>query len=194
MKKMLALAISSFLTVLLLMAPGTAQAQDSIREDAKVLGLFLEQTRSEIAEFTRLRDALAKLRTDRINQRELLTLETRQDIEMQLYLLGIGDARERRLAQEYEKVRKGSQIAMQHRADLEARILANKKLSDDTKSAMDIEVDKLGKASRSLVQLSEPPSTMEEVLFYIDFVKKTKARVDELQTEAKESLKTEEGT
>lgn len=188
MKRIVQVAFFSFLGVLMAM-PLAAQAQ-GIREDAKVLGLYVETLRTEISEFTRFRDALAKLRTVTINQRESIAVETRQEIDMQLYFWGLNDE-DRGRAQIYEAVRKGAQLALQQRTELEARGVANKKLVDEAKSAVDIQAGKLGEASRALVQLSETASTKDELTFLTCYFKAVRTRTAELKEEAKGLSQTE---
>lgn len=156
----------------------------SIRDDAKVLGVFVENLRTEIAEFTSFRDSLAKTRVTTINQRDVLAAETQQEIERQLFLWALSDSDKGR-AQLYEGVRKGARLIAQQKADLDARTEANRKILEQTKSGVQIQTAKLGEASSALLQLSSTPSTKEEIEFYASFFKEVRSKTEALKKSAK---------
>ena len=161
---------------------GNAVSQD-VRQDTKVIGLYIQSVKKTAEEFKDSRDLIAKAAVRNTNILEEKTLRSEQAVQKEVTVWQITGEKER--ISLFDALRTAPEQLLAQRRDLDAKQAEHKKLLDAAKSAADFRVDKLAEAAATLAKLGEKRSTSDEVKFYLDFIQQVRKHIrDDLQTNA----------
>lgn len=159
-----------------LLTGGYAFAGD-VRQDTKVIGLYIQSVKQTAEEFKLHRDLIARAALRNTNILEEKASRSEQAVlnEIAIWQI-IGDKDRISL---YEGLRSSSDQVLERRRDLESKQAEHKKLLDTAKSATDFRVDKLSEAATTLAKLAEQKSTTDQAKFYVDFIKQVRKDIEE---------------
>lgn len=156
----------------------------NVREDTRVVGLYVQTVKKDLEDFSRLRDLTTKARTANIVALELKTLRAEQAIARDLQSLDLIQDKER--LQLLAALQNASALIVAQRKEYEEKSAGAKADVANAKSALNFQVSKLGDAAALLIKLSENRSLRDDARFYVDFIKQVRTHVeDDLKDGAK---------
>lgn len=160
-------------------------ADRELRNDTKILSIYVEKVKSDAVEFSDARDRIAKARTSTLNFLQAETLHNEQNIQRDLSSREV--AQDKEWLALFDSLRKSVDvIAKQRQEQMERETEANTALVN-AKAAVEVKKDKLTEASTSLATLSEQPSKLDEAKFYISFLKQVNKEIEKKKQDANEA-------
>lgn len=179
--------MTKYLLLLLGLALVGCSAPKHMREDTRVLGLYVQTVKNDAQNFSRLRDASTKARLANITALELKTLRAEQALQRDLQILQIIDDKER--LRVLTTLQNASAALVAQRKEYDAKSASAKENVEKAKSALNFQLAKLTEASTALLKLGENRRLREEVEFYADFLKQLQAGLDKDKKNVEDTTK-----
>ena len=167
----------------LIVALGACSAPRALREDTRILGLYVQTVKADAEEFARLRDASTRARLANIAALELKTLRSEQAVQQDLQALEL--ARDEQRLHLLKSLQNASSILLVQRRDYEAKSAQAKKEVENAKSALNFRFAQLSQTSATLVKLGEATTLREDMRFYAHFLGQLRRQLDNDKAEVK---------
>jgi hypothetical protein len=156
----------------------------SVRDDTRVIALYVQSVKKDLEDFSALLDDAVKARTATIAALELKTLRAQQAVARDLQSLDLIQDKER--AQLLVALQNAPSLILAQRKDYESKSAAANDDVTKAKSAFNFHLSKLTDTASTLLKLAENRPLKDEARFYVDFVKQVRNHVDEdLKADAK---------
>jgi hypothetical protein len=174
--------IRAALFILTSIAATGCAADKELRQNAKVLSIYVTKVNSDAAAFSAARDRVAVARTSTLEFLETETLKNVQSIQVELAARQI--TQDKDWLAFFDSLRNAPELIAKQRQELAAREADASSAIASAKSAVEVRGDKLTEVSKALAKLSDPPSSADEVRFLADFVKQVNAGIESKKTDA----------
>ena len=180
--------ISKFVLLALpsLLLSGCA-TDDQIRQDSKVLSIYIEKVKADAVVFAAARDQIAKARTSTLSYLQQATLSNEQDVQRAIAARDIaGDQNWLKMNDALKRV---SYLAIKQRQEQTDKATERIEALAKAKGAVDVKAAKLTEASASLAKLAEKPSSQDDAKFYLSFIKEVNTELAKKQDNAATTAK-----
>ena len=157
-------------------------ADTALRQDAKMLSIYVEKVKSDAVAFEGARDRVANARTSTLEYLETQTLKNEQELQRELAARQI--TQDRDWLAFFDSLKHAPEQIAKQREELQARDSEASSAIESARGAVDVRADKLTEASKALATLSDPPSTKGDVRFLAAFAKQVNAGIETKKADA----------
>lgn len=175
--------ISKFIPVALpiLLLTGCA-TDEQVRQDSKVLSVYIEKVKTDAVAFSASRDQIAKARTSTLSFLQKSTLGNEQSVQRAIAARDV--AGDQNWLKMIEALKRVPDLAIKQRQEQVDKDAESVEALAKAKSAVDVKAAKLTEASASLAKLAELPSSKDEAKFYFSFLKEVNTELAKKQDNA----------
>ncbi len=155
---------------------------NQIRQDSKVLSIYIEKVKTDAVVFAAARDQIAKARTSTLSYLQKSTLINEQRVQRDIAAREVsGDQNWLKMNDALKRV---SDLAIKQRQEQVDKDAESVEALAKAKGAVDVKASKLTEASASLAKLAEQPSSQDDAKFYFSFLKEVNTELGKKQVNA----------